>query len=194
MHNFLHFLKYIFGAASPLSETTPDERACLQKHASGRRRLVEIGVRHGVNTRGMREVMAHDGVLVAIDPYRLLPFRLGVFGWAKIIAHREAGKACKGRVLWIEDLGKSAVNYPSVQPLLPVDFLFIEGDHSWEGIAGDWEAWSGNVAPGGIVALHDSRNKPDWDSQRFTDEVARKDSRYRFIEGVDTLTVLQRCG
>ena len=194
MHNFVHFLKYFFGVASPLSETTTDERACLQTHASGRRRLVEIGVRHGVNTRGMREVMARDGVLVAIDPYRRLPFGLGVFGWAKIIAHRETGKIGNGTVVWIEDLGKNAVNHSSVQSLLPVDFLFIDGNHSWEGIRGDWEAWSGNVSPGGIVALHDSRNKPGWDSQRFTDDVVRKDTRYRCIDGVDTLTVLQRCG
>ncbi len=32
---------------------------------------MEIGVWHGVNTRNLRQVMALDGILYAIDPFRL---------------------------------------------------------------------------------------------------------------------------
>jgi len=36
-----------------------------------------------------------------------------------------------------------------------IDFLFIDGDHSYEGIKADWENYSGMVKHGGVVAMHD---------------------------------------
>jgi predicted O-methyltransferase YrrM len=36
-----------------------------------------------------------------------------------------------------------------------VDFVFIDGDHSYEGCKGDIEAWLPNIKPGGIIAIHD---------------------------------------
>lgn len=38
----------------------------------------------------------------------------------------------------------------------PYDFLFIDGDHSYEGVRNDWETFGALVRPGGIVMLHDS--------------------------------------
>jgi len=43
----------------------------------------------------------------------------------------------------------------------PFDFVFIDGDHSYEGVRGDWLAWSPLVRPGGLVAFHDTW--PNWD-------------------------------
>lgn len=37
-----------------------------------------------------------------------------------------------------------------------IDFLFIDGDHSYEGVRADWLVWSPVVRPGGIVAFHDT--------------------------------------
>lgn len=36
------------------------------------------------------------------------------------------------------------------------DFVFIDGDHSYEGVRADWLTWSPLVGPGGIVAFHDA--------------------------------------
>ncbi len=135
--------------------------------------------------------MAHDGVIIAIDPFPRSFFGLRGFGWARKIAHREVGKSKNGRVIWIEDAGKDAPQNPAVENLLPVDFLFIDGDHSWDGIKGDWEGWSSHVAGDGIVALHDSCNC-EAGSERYTQEVVLKDDRYEKVEAVDTLTVLRR--
>lgn len=41
----------------------------------------------------------------------------------------------------------------------PVDLLFIDGDHSYEGCLTDIRAWLGHVKSGGWVAFHDSREK-----------------------------------
>lgn len=37
-----------------------------------------------------------------------------------------------------------------------IDFLFVDGDHTYEGVRADWLAWSPLVRPGGLVAFHDS--------------------------------------
>lgn len=38
----------------------------------------------------------------------------------------------------------------------PFDFVFIDGDHTYEGVREDWLTWSCAVAPGGVVAFHDT--------------------------------------
>jgi len=35
------------------------------------------------------------------------------------------------------------------------DFLFIDGDHTYEGVEGDFEMYSPLVRRGGIIAFHD---------------------------------------
>lgn len=37
----------------------------------------------------------------------------------------------------------------------PLDFLFIDGDHSYTGVRQDWQAYSRFVRPGGLIAFHD---------------------------------------
>jgi hypothetical protein len=38
-----------------------------------------------------------------------------------------------------------------------VDLVFIDGDHTEEGVRADWEDWHGFVEPGGGVVFHDAR-------------------------------------
>ena len=38
----------------------------------------------------------------------------------------------------------------------PIDLLFIDGDHSYEGCKSDLESWITFVKPGGCIAFHDS--------------------------------------
>jgi predicted O-methyltransferase YrrM len=37
----------------------------------------------------------------------------------------------------------------------PLDFLFVDGDHSYEGVKKDWEMYSPMVRRGGLVAFHE---------------------------------------
>lgn len=37
-----------------------------------------------------------------------------------------------------------------------IDFLFIDGNHSYEGVKADWINWSPHVRSGGVVAFHDT--------------------------------------
>ncbi len=62
---------------------------------------------------------------------------------------------------------------------LPIDMIFIDGDHSYEGVKRDWEYFSRFVQPFGIVVFHDTlwdlkpdrRYRPDMGVPRFVDEL-----------------------
>ncbi len=136
--------------------------------------------------------MAETGVLYAVDPYPI--GRLG-FSMQRIIAEREVGRVKRGKISWIRLRGCEAANTVLQGGL--VDFIFIDGDHSWEGISSDWRAWSAGLSPGGFIALHDSvsggvADISDAGSVRFTREVVACDSRYELVDTVDTLTVWRR--
>ena len=185
----MHYIAWTLGLAAAETQTTSSERNCLSRHAWGRRRLVEIGVWHGVTTKQLRSVMDPDGVLTAVDPFP--SGRLGV-SLHERIAHSEVGEVVNGTVTWVRTTGAEAARGHE-----PVDFVFIDGDHSEEGLLADWEAWSPLVEPGGIVALHDSRSSrrrviDDAGSVKVTNEVILPDKRFELVETVDTLTVLER--
>ena len=98
MRVLVHYLGWVIGLAGPETQTTEAERECLVRYASGRNRLVEIGVWHGVTTSQLRSVMALDAVLSAVDPFP--PGRLG-FSPQKQIAHYEVDRVRNDTVRWI---------------------------------------------------------------------------------------------
>lgn len=186
----LHWLLHRLGLAAAGTQVSPAERAALLRRATGRRRLVEIGVWHGATTRRLREVMAEDGEITGVDPFP--PGRLGV-SFPLRIARREIARCPRGRFTLLRATGAAAARGWTG----PVDFLFIDGDHTWDGVRGDWEGWARQVEPGGVVCLHDSRStasRPieDAGSVRYAAEVIARDPRFEVVEEVETLTVLVR--
>jgi len=189
-----HMFLWQLGIAKAQTQTTEAERDCMARYASGKKMLAEIGVFHGVTTCRLRRSMDPSGVLIAIDPYPKQ--RLG-FSAQRIVAQREVSKIKSGTVKWMRTTGANAARqlYESDSPRF--GFVFIDGDHSWEGLQEDWEGWSRLLAPGGIIALHDSRSSPlrqidDAGSVRFTREVITRDPDFETIDTVDSLTVLRR--
>ena len=130
-----HFLLWSVGLARAETQTSTAERAALSEAARGRRRLVEIGVWHGVTTARLRASMDPEGVLYAVDPFQ--PGRLG-FSMQRVIAVREVGRIGGGKVHWVRLPGALAAE--QILREGPVDFIFIDGDHSYEGLRSDWEA------------------------------------------------------
>jgi cephalosporin hydroxylase len=66
------------------------------------------------------------------------------------------GSDCQ--VILIAGDSKSAAVQAKVRATLgsdPVDVLYIDGDHTLEGVAADYEAYRGLVRPGGMIILHD---------------------------------------
>ena len=189
MKVFSHYIAWTIGLAPATTQTTTSERDCLARYAAGRRRVVEIGVWHGVTTKRLRSVMHPEGVLTAVDPFPV--GRLG-FSVQQQIARREVASVDNGEVAWLRTTGLAAARDHST-----VDFVFIDGDHSEQGLLADWQAWSPLVEPGGVVALHDSRSTPerridDAGSVKVTNEVILRDARFAMVDAVDSLTVLRR--
>jgi len=188
-----HFLKWRLGLASAQTQTTVAEREAIGRHAAGARFLAEIGVWHGVTTLVLRKAMAPTGTCFAIDPYPI--GRLGV-SFPQIIAHREVLKSNNGTICWVRDTGHQAALNPSIAKA-EFDFLFIDGDHSYDGLKRDWEAWRSRMRPGGIVALHDSRSTPIRNidgagSVIYTEKIILKDPWFDLIDTVDSLSVVRR--
>jgi predicted O-methyltransferase YrrM len=191
-----HLVLWQLGLATAETQTTEAERDCLARYATGRKRLAEIGVWHGVTTKRLRAAMAPDGELYAVDPYPR--GRLG-FSAQRHIARREVARVRNGIVHWIRATGADAGRQLAAARAPAVDFVFIDGDHSYEGLRGDWEAWAGLLRHDGIVALHDSRSTPQRNlagagSVRFTQDVVLHDPRFVPVDAVDSLTVLRRVG
>lgn len=58
-----------------------------------------------------------------------------------------------------------------------IDFLFIDGDHTYEGVKQDFEMYKPLVAENGIIAFHDivdHPNEPECNVDRFWSEIKEK--------------------
>jgi len=193
MRTALHFALYSVGLAAPETQTTAAERDCLARHAAGKKKAAEIGVWHGVTTRRIAEALAPEGVVYAVDNY--VPGRLGV-SFQYRVARRNT-RTFRDRVRFVLATGKDAAAQFTREHIANFEFVFIDGDHSFEGIRTDWQAWSPLIAKNGMVALHDSRscagrNLEETGSCRFTREVILKDARFKLIDEVDSVSVLRR--
>jgi predicted O-methyltransferase YrrM len=52
----------------------------------------------------------------------------------------------------------------------PIDFLFIDGDHTYDGVKNDYQMYSPLVRPGGLIVFHDiAGNYADTQVKRFWD-------------------------
>jgi len=173
---------------------TQGEREALRKWAAGKANLVEIGVAEGSSAIDLREVMSLSGTLWLVDPFHLS--RVPGINATKRAAHRAVGKCRNGTVVWIEKLSFDAV----IGWRDKIDFLFLDGDHSEQGIQRDWEDWHRFVIPDGVIAFHDAAlfprgwTRPDWGPVKLVDRLFRSQNlpEWRIVQEVDSLVIIQR--
>lgn len=186
----VHAIRYFAGLEPAHTQTTEAEREELARHVACARLAVEIGVFEGVTTARLAEALGEGALLIGIDPF--VRGRLGIC-WSRSIALSMTSKwRLAGKVRFIEKLSRDAGR--EVEG--PVDFVFIDGDHSFEGIRADWETWSPKVAPNGIVALHDVLPRPGatttLGSEVYYRDVISRDGRFGPVATVGVLAVLRR--
>jgi cephalosporin hydroxylase len=144
--------------------------------------VVEIGTAHGGSLLLWARAAAPDALIVSVD---LPPWELDDPAELEK-RQRIASVASSGQRL---HLVRGSSHDPAVlaeaRRLLdarPVDFLFIDGDHSYDGVARDFRDYAPLVRPGGIVAFHDIHpHSRAWggDVPRFWREVREQ---YRHAE------------
>ncbi len=112
-------------------------------------RVVEIGVWKGATAACLAYAMClTHGSYVGVDnhpeaigdAWRHLT-RYGLGPWATLLQGRSSGER--------------EVGYDGV----PIDLLFIDGDHTLEGVRGDWRRWTTAVRPGGWVFIDNSASE-----------------------------------
>lgn len=77
-------------------------------------------------------------------------------------------------------------------PPRPVDLVFVDADHRYEGARADFERWGALVRSGGHVLFHDAVDDGGWGTtysgvQRLVSEIERDDGRFRRLEGAGTV-------
>jgi predicted O-methyltransferase YrrM len=193
----IHTVKYFLSIDDADTQTSANERSTLKRLAKNASKTLEIGVFEGNSTKLLAESMNPSGILYAIDPF--FAGRLGI-SYGELISRSQISKACqqnKGvQVQVLKDFSYTVAQ--KNKDLCDLDLIFIDGDHSLEGITRDWSDWSNRVKKGGIIALHDTK-VPDYNpnvanlgSFQYFESHIKYDERYELIEQIDSLSVLQR--
>ena len=119
------------------------------------KRVLEIGTANGGTLFLWTRVAAPDAHLVTVD---MCP--MGLLG-----RHAAFAVLCRGmareaqRIDMVYDVNsQDPTTLDEVKRVLggePVDFLFIDADHSYEGVSKDFALYSTLVRPGGLIGFHD---------------------------------------
>src|ERR1017187_7341897 len=183
IYNWLHTLRLV----PEFTTTRPTELACLEDHAKGAKIAVVVGSYMGASAGRIASVLGSGGKCYCVDPY----IRAEAMQAVCLRHLRRAG--LMPRIVMLRMTGGEA------RLILPrqVDFIFVDGDHSWDGIRTDWALVKECLRLGGKVCFHDTSPPPErpterCESVRFFDEVISQDAAFEQVETRATLNVLRR--
>jgi len=109
--------------------------------------IVEIGVEFGGTFTIWGNLLPVDGLLVGVECSREKE---------KTLTENRKSIGCENHLIFADSHNKSTKR--RVEELLAgkeVDFLFIDGDHTYRGVREDYRMYSPLVKAGGIIAFHD---------------------------------------
>jgi len=137
----------------------------------GLKRGAEVGVAFGGHCEAILEGTGVD-LLYGVDPYRHRrgyddPMNLPQAAF-DTLHRRTLDRLARfgGRYRHLRETSDGAI--PQIDGLL--DFVYIDADHSYEGVRRDLGAWFGKVREGGVLAGHDYEHPQFPGVQRAVDE------------------------
>ena len=144
------------------------------------RNVLEIGTFRGGTLFVLARLSQPDATLVSLD----LPFsRFGSLSRKLQAPLFRSFTQSRQRLLLLREDSHSEETRSRVAKALdgPIDLLFIDGDHSYNGVKSDFEMYSPLVRKAGIIAFHDIANvRTDYGVGRFWNEV-KSTFKYREI-------------
>jgi predicted O-methyltransferase YrrM len=113
----------------------------------------EVGVQQGYNALAILEKIPNVQLLYLVDPYLEHP----VYGWNRYkFLSQEILSAFNNRIRWIYKKFEECTAKDLPEPL---DFIYIDGDHSYECVKQDILLASELVKKSGVVGGHDAGNE-----------------------------------
>ena len=120
----------------------------------GVRRVVEIGTAAGGTLFLLLNALPRDGIAVSVDlpggplgggypPWKIALFHAAALGGPRLVLLRGSSQTEQMRQRVAAALDDRA------------DFIFVDGDHSYEGARRDFELYREIVRPGGLMGFHD---------------------------------------
>lgn len=168
----------------------PGEFEALAAHAAGcPGPWVEIGSYCGRSTAYLSDAAPEGVVIFAVDPHRGNP-------------EMAPGHDCHHPEVWARENGSLSMlldlGLPNVVPVVGSSeqfartgvrpgFVFIDGDHSYEGCRRDVDLWGPLLAAGGLLAMHDTS---DGRVAEVVDEMLAEG--WRCVDHVESLKVFAR--
>lgn len=123
--------------------------------------MLEIGTATGGSLFMLARVAAPSAEIISID----LPFGkygAGYFPYRLPLYQEFASPMQKMHLLRCDShLAATEEKLEKILGGRQLDFLFIDGDHSYEGAKKDFETYKRFVRPGGLVAVHDIAKTPN---------------------------------
>lgn len=110
---------------------------------TGAKAVLEIGVFEGETSVKMIEALPVGSYYVGIDINDYRKHKLGKPGVA------------------VDFILGESINVLKTMPENHFDFIFVDGDHSWENILPEFKEIERVIKPGGVIAYHDSIHLPD---------------------------------
>ena len=187
-------LLHIVGLVGATSQTNEIERKELARHAAGAKCALEIGAFQGVSTGTIATALDSAGKLYCVDPWSDFKSDLPDPCY-QIFSRHLARRGLLHMVIVLRGYSSQVVDrIPN-----DLDFIFVDGDHSWEGIEADWAIVRSKLSVGGKVCLHDTATPESepWrilETVSYFETVISKDPEFRLVDTVHSMNVLQRCG
>jgi len=116
---------------------------------------LEIGVSTGASLACWQTLLESDGILVGVDFNVCDP----VYGWRGVMEQTIEKFKDDKRIHLITADSREQETVEKVKDVLGgnlLDFLYIDGEHSFEAATSDYEMYSPLVAENGIIAFHDA--------------------------------------
>lgn len=146
----------------------PDELAKLVELAAGKD-VIEIGAFCGLSAWGMAITAKH---VTSIDHFSAATNGIRHTGE---ITTLDAYKSAVSRYLNVSHhvaTSEEAAAFMAVENIHgPFDFIFIDADHSYEGVRDDIQRWWPKLKPGGVMAWHDYRHNDYPGVEKAVDEI-----------------------